>query len=82
MLESPGETDVLKANELIHRWFVEISEPARKKRVISEYVVRGMTTLQAEQLYLQRQKDEFPLIVSGKKSISCSIDLGLYDNHF
>jgi type I restriction enzyme R subunit len=23
MLESPGETDVLKANELIHRWFVE-----------------------------------------------------------
>lgn len=23
MLESPGETDVLKANELIHRWFIE-----------------------------------------------------------
>ena len=23
MLESPGETDLLKANELIHRWFVE-----------------------------------------------------------
>ena len=23
MLESPGESDVLKANELIHRWFVE-----------------------------------------------------------
>jgi type I restriction enzyme R subunit len=23
MLESPGETDILKANELIHRWFVE-----------------------------------------------------------
>jgi type I restriction enzyme R subunit len=23
MLESPGETDVLKANQLIHRWFVE-----------------------------------------------------------
>jgi type I restriction enzyme R subunit len=23
MIESPGETDVLKANELIHRWFVE-----------------------------------------------------------
>jgi len=23
MLESPGETDMLKANELVHRWFVE-----------------------------------------------------------
>ena len=23
MLESPGETDLLKANELVHRWFVE-----------------------------------------------------------
>ena len=77
-----SESSEVTVKSFIHRWFVEISEPARKKRVISEYVVRGMTTLQAEQLYLERQKDEFPLIVSGKKSISCSIDLGLCDDHF
>lgn len=45
-----------------HRFHIEIEEDARKPRILSEYRLRGFGEAQALEVYLARQKDEFPVI--------------------
>src|SRR6185295_343522 len=51
------------ANEAeVHRFHVEIDEPARRQRVLHEYRLRGYHESEALQLYRSRQDDEYQVI--------------------
>ena len=45
-----------------HRLYVEIGEETRKRRVLGEYRLRGVTEADALAVYLARRTDEVPLI--------------------
>jgi uridine kinase len=63
-----------------HSWYVQMDEVKRKKRLIAEYVLRGKSLQEAENIYAQRLLDEVPLIEFSKTQASCCIDLDLADN--
>lgn len=48
----------------VHRFFVGIDEPERRRRVINEYLLRGKDKIEAEAIYNARQVDESPEVVS------------------
>lgn len=45
-----------------HRFYVEIDEKERKKRIISEYCIRGFSSELAELTYFNRMQEEVPLV--------------------
>jgi uridine kinase len=47
----------------IHRYFVDIDESKRRRRVIEEYILRGKTEAQAEAIYSAREFDESPVVL-------------------
>jgi len=68
---SPGDVTVVEGTVALavrqaafadYRYHVEIDEAERKRRVIREYELRGMSTDDAVRLYAERQLDEYPLI--------------------
>lgn len=48
-----------------HRFFIEIEEDERRRRVVNEYRLRGYDDLKAEAIYDSRQRDEVPRILAG-----------------
>ena len=54
-IESPVSAEV-------HRFHVSIDEETRKRRVMSEYRLRGLDDVDAMAVYLGRRDDEFPVI--------------------
>lgn len=50
-----------------HKIYVDIDENERKKRVIQEYKIRGLTNKAAEDVYLMRLAEEVPWIASTAK---------------
>jgi histidinol-phosphate phosphatase family protein len=62
---------------VLHAWFVEISEHERKSRVLSEYQLRGMNKNEAEAIYLSRQKDETPLVIATRDQATHCINMEL-----
>jgi len=67
-------------HKTVHRWYVQIDEVRRKERLLAEYVLRGKSTEDANNIYEQRMIDEAPIIRSSKRYASRTIDLGLTDN--
>jgi uridine kinase len=59
-------------------YYIEIDEKLRKLRVIDEYLSRGMTEVEANQIYLIRQADEIPVILKSSKNAIC-LNLQLLD---
>jgi histidinol-phosphate phosphatase family protein len=72
--------EVAKANASVHSWYVQIDELQRKKRLLTEYGLRGRSTEDAQQIYAQRQIDEARLIELAKAHASCCINLDLTDD--
>jgi uridine kinase len=70
-----------ESNPSIHRWNVQVDEEMRKKRVISEYLLRGKSLSEAESIYTKRQIDETPFISAVKKKATKNIDLQLDDQN-
>jgi histidinol-phosphate phosphatase family protein len=58
-----------------HAVFVDIDEEVRKKRVVREYILRGMTGDDAAAVYASRQKDEAPIILSSRAKAKHLIQL-------
>ena len=46
----------------VHRFYVEVDETERRRRVIGEYLIRGRTRREAEDIYSSRQHDETPTV--------------------
>ena len=63
--------------EIRQTCFVEIDENKRKGRVLKEYQLRGMSLVEAEGIYLSRQKDETPVILATKNGADHCLDLEL-----
>ena len=55
--------------------FVDSEEPARRRRVIAEYVGRGRTPAEAEKVYSSRLSDEVSLIEAGRASTAQVLSL-------
>jgi uridine kinase len=64
----------------LHTWYIQMDEAKRKKRLLTEYVLRGQSVQDAENIYAQRLLDEVPLVESSKTYASRCIDLGLTDD--
>lgn len=60
-----------------HTWFVEGRETLRKERLLREYLLRGKTEAEAEEIYNSRYADEFLIISETKKRAERIIDLEL-----
>ena len=57
-----------------HRFFVEIDECERKRRVIREYKMRGFSDEAAEAIYLERLMEEVPWVATmGHRAVKVSI---------
>jgi len=54
-------------NEIAQAWFIEIDENERRRRVLREYQLRGMSLDEAEAVYLDRQDDESPVVTATKQ---------------
>lgn len=55
-----------------HRFYIEIDEIERRRRVIDEYLMRGRTPSEAGEIYASRQADETPIVsqsASGAKRV-------------
>lgn len=63
-----------------HTWYVQMDEAKRKKRLLTEYALRGKSVQDAEGVYAQRLLDEVPLIESSKVHAIRCIDLELADD--
>jgi uridine kinase len=63
-----------------HAWYVQMDEAKRKKRLLTEYALRGKSVQDAESIYAQRLLDEVPLIESSKAHALRCIDLELADD--
>ena len=60
----------------VHRFQVEIDEPARAARVLAEYRLRGLAPGEASQVYSARRADEYPVIAElGRTAVRVNIDL-------
>ena len=64
----------------VHGWYVQMDEAKRKKRLLTEYVLRGKSIEEAREIYQQRQLDEAPFIESTKGYASHCLDLDLADD--
>jgi uridine kinase len=64
----------------LHTWYIQMDEAKRKKRLLTEYVLRGQSVQDAENIYAQRLLDEVPLVESSKTYASRCVDLGLTDD--
>lgn len=53
----------IKINQSSKDFFIKIDEEIRKKRVLSEYALRGLNYSDALNIYSSRLKDEVPLIM-------------------
>jgi histidinol-phosphate phosphatase family protein len=71
--------DVAPSQERSHLWFTEITEERRKKRMISEYQLRGKSLREASEIYESRLGDEMPYILDAKNKATAIIDLALFD---
>ena len=58
-------------------WFVEVDEHERKRRVVQEYQLRGMSVDEAEAIYQSRQEDESPVVIATKELTTHCIHLEL-----
>lgn len=58
-----------------HGWFVEIDETERRRRVLREYILRGLSAEEAEAVYHSRQRDECPVIIKSYEYASRCITL-------
>lgn len=47
-----------------HKFFIEIEEEERKRRMLKEYQLRGYNYIDAQQIYNSRQQDEVPYILA------------------
>jgi histidinol-phosphate phosphatase family protein len=63
--------------DIVQTWFVEIDEHERKRRVLQEYQLRGMSLYEAESVYLARQDDETPAVNATKVHATYCIHLEL-----
>ena len=63
-----------------HTWYVQMDEAKRKKRLLTEYALRGKSVQDAEGVYAQRLLDEVSFIESSKAHASHCIDLELADD--
>ena len=63
-----------------HTWYVQMDEAKRKKRLLTEYALRGKSVQDAEGIYAQRLLDEASLIEPSKAHASHWIDLELTDD--
>lgn len=71
-----GVVSLHLANEINarHRFFVEINEDIRKKRVIREYLLRGFPFEEAETIYQERLFEEVPWVdATGNQAVRVSI---------
>lgn len=57
-----------------HCLYIEIDEALRRQRVLDEYLSRGRTIAEAEQIYADREMDEAPVI---KQSSALAIRINL-----
>lgn len=62
---------------LRHQWYVEVSEGLRKTRLLREYLLRGKTVNEAEQIYAARLADEFSVISQSRGNADHIIHLEL-----
>ena len=56
-------------------YLINIDEEIRKKRVINEYLSRGLNAVESNEIYLSRQLDETPIL----NSISNQVDVECID---
>jgi len=64
-----------------HRFFVEIAEDERKRRILKEYRLRGCNDEEAEFIYNSRQQDEVPYIFAGANGAN-RLNIQLTNQHF
>ena len=58
-----------------HYWFVSTDESIRRCRVIGEYLRRGYSRIEAEQIYVARQTNETPHIVASAQSAQVFLNM-------
>jgi histidinol-phosphate phosphatase family protein len=63
-----------------HFYFVELDEGIRRERVINHYLLRGVSAVQAQEVYLSRQADESPIINGNLPTNTHRINLNLQMN--
>ena len=68
------------SNHQIHRWYAQVDEQKRQKRLLTQYGLRGKSLDEAQSIYAQRQIDEAPWIEATCKQATVRIDLDLHDD--